>query len=379
MFRNRGKNVNRLTIGTLDIDKDDALHRIKTVLDSGFLSSGKEIVEFEHRVAQLHQKQFGIFVNSGQSALEVALELAKEHLKKGRPLKVLVPATTYAATLWSIINTGNIPIFCDIDSETFCIDYTKAPEEYDVALPVDLCGYPAGRPPNKDVFVIEDACEAMGNPKCTYGDIICFSFYVSHIITTGSGGMLCLNNGHLENCARSYIAHGRRYGGDFTKHTNKWVDKFFFDRVGVSYRGDCLHAALGLSQMEKLSNIVTMRKVNAIYLYSYLKKYNVPVQWPSKEYLNDCVFQFFPLVLKDNVDRTVVLENLFIRGVDSRVLFPLTTQPAVKALYGDISQNYPVSAKINAQGFIVGCHQHMDKEDMDCIASRIKAAIFYAA
>ncbi|KKM92084.1 hypothetical protein LCGC14_1221940 [marine sediment metagenome] len=367
--------MSRLTIGTLDIDKDDVLRRIKTVLDSGFLSSGKEIVEFEHKVAQLHQKSFGIFVNSGQSALEVALELAKEHLKKDRPLKVLVPATTYAATLWAIINTGNIPVFCDIDPNTFCIDYTKTPEEYDVALPVDLCGYPAGRPPNKDVFVIEDACEAIGNPKCIYGDIICSSFYVSHIITTGNGGMLCLNNVHLESYARSYIAHGRQYGGDFTKHTGEWVDKFFFDRVGVSYRGDCLHAALGLSQMQKLSNIIDVRKKNANELRRYLKTYKVPVQFPSDEYMNNCVFQFFPFVLEDGVDRTTVLKDLFNSGIDSRVLFPLTTQPAVKELYGDISQNYPVSARINTQGFIVGCHQHMSLQDMHIIASCLIGAI----
>lgn len=368
--------MNRLSIGVLDIDKDDVLRRIKAVLDSGFLSSGKEIVDFEYKVAQLHQKQFGVFVNSGQSALEVALELAKEHLKKDRPLKVLVPATTYAATLWAIINTGNTPVFCDIDPKTFCIDYTKAPEEYDVALPVDLCGYPAGRPPKKDVFVIEDACEAIGNPKCTYGDIICFSFYVSHIITTGSGGMLCLNDEYLENYARSYIAHGRRYGGDFTKYTGEWVDKFLFDRVGVSYRGDCLHAALGLSQLEKLSDIIHKRKENAKELRSQLKIYEVPVQYPSKEYIDNCVFQFFPLVLEDGVDRTVVLKDLFFNtGIDSRVLFPLTTQSIVKELYDDISQNYPVSARINSQGFIVGCHQHMALQDMKTIACCLIGAI----
>ena len=367
--------MNRLSIGTLDLDKDDALRRIKAVLDSGFLSSGKEIVEFEYKVAQLHQKQFGVLVNSGQSALEVALELAKEHLKKGRPLKVLVPATTYAATLWAIINTGNTPVFCDIDPKTFCIDYTKAPEEYDVALPVDLCGYSAGRPPKKDVFVIEDACEAIGNDKCTYGDVVCFSFYVSHIITTGSGGMLCLNNETLNDYAHSYIAHGRVYGGDFTKYTQTWVDRFLFDRVGVSYRGDCLHAALGLSQLEKLSDIINLRKKNAKELQFWLKYYGVPVQYPSDKYIENCVFQFFPLVLEDNVDRTKVLKTLFDQGVDSRVLFPLTIQSAFKNVYGDISQKYPVSARINTQGFIVGCHQHMSSQDIKRIAFCLKEVI----
>ncbi|KKM14304.1 hypothetical protein LCGC14_1707430, partial [marine sediment metagenome] len=143
-------------------------------------------------------------------------------------------------------------------------------------------------------------------------------------------------------------------------------------------RGDCLHAALGLSQLEKLLDIIPIRQWNAVKLRYQLKKYKVPVQWPLQEYLKDCVFQFFPLVLDDGIDRTKVLKGLFDHGVDSRVLFPLTTQPAVKALYGDISQNYPVSARINTQGFIVGCHQHMDLQDMQEIAGCIQEAIRYA-
>ena len=184
--------MKHIHIGTLDVDATEE-DRVVETIRSRFLSAGPVIDEFENKIAALHGKKHGIFVNSGQSALEVALKLAETRLCLGRPLRVLIPTTTYAATLWAVLNTGNISIFCDINPKTFCIDYTKVLEDYDVALPVDLCGYSANSPPEgKNVFIIEDACEAVGNKDCTYGDIICLSFYVAHIITTGSGGMICL-------------------------------------------------------------------------------------------------------------------------------------------------------------------------------------------
>ncbi len=367
----------KIKMGTLDMDNGDVLERVAGVLNSGLLSSGPPIDEFEQRVSALHGKKAGIFVNSGQSALEVALEFI--HSLSNEPLKVLVPTTTYAATLWAILRTGNIPVFCDIDPKTFCIDYSKAPKDYNVALPVDLCGYPAGRPSrddDQDVLVIEDACEAVGNPACTYGDIICLSFYVSHLITTGGGGMLCFNETDPDTWSRSFISHGRTFGGDFTKYADEWVDRFSFDKVGASYRGDCIHAAVGLSQLEKLHGIIDQRKKNAGALCEILNALEIPgLQSPSEDYVKKCVFQFVPLVLADNINREKVLKGLFKRGIDSRVLFPLTTQPIFQKLYGDISNDYPVSARVNSQGFIVGCHQHLDLEDMEYLAAALNEVL----
>lgn len=366
-----------INIGTLDINAAEEEKVVETIR-SGFLSAGPVIDEFEHRVAALHKKKHGIFVNSGQSALEVALKLAQIRLGvHHRPLKVLIPTTTYAATLWAVLNTGNTPIFCDIDPKTFCIDYTRVHPEFDVALPVDLCGYTSGRPLQKDKFVIEDACEAVGNYKCTYGDIICLSFYVAHIITTGSGGMVCLDDDYLAEHARSYITHGRKFGGDFTKYTDTWIDRFHFDKVGISARGNALEAAFGLAQLEKLDRIIQKRKENAKHFYDLWMASDIKsrILFPDIDYVSKCVFQFFPMVLENTLSRERILKSLFAKGIDSRVLLSLTNQPVFCKLYGNIENNYPTSKFINSQGFILGCHQQLDVLDIEYMFEALQQAI----
>ena len=260
----------KVSIGTFECEDTDVMAVVRA-MQSKMLSTGEELIEFEKEVAHRHCYEHGIMVNSGQSALEVALILAKVALKKPT-LKVLVPATTYAATLWAVINTGNEAIFCDVGDD-YNIGYGAFGEEArpnsdlkaDVILAVDLCGK-VTRPPDwirKKYFIIEDACESFGNRESNYGDITCFSFYVSHIITTGSGGMICLNNDDLAEYGRSYITHGRTFGGDFTKYKDEWVDRFLFDKVGTSFRSDNLSAALGLSQFKRLNSIIEQRRKNA--------------------------------------------------------------------------------------------------------------------
>ena len=367
----------RISMGVLDTDKTEEARVIDTIR-SGFLSAGPAIESFENKIAALHGKKYGIFVNSGQSALEVALVLAKECLGLyNRPLRVLIPSTTYAATLWAVLNTGNIPVFCDINRDTLCIDYSCAKDKvFDIVLPVDLCGYAAGSNISGS-YQIEDACEAVGNSFANYGDIICSSFYVSHLITTGSGGMLCLNDDYLVEYARSYISHGRKFGGDYTKYENVWVDRFLFDKVGISARGNALDAAFGLAQLEKLDRIIQGRRKNAEYFYNLWMDSDIKdkVWFPDIDYISKCVFQFFPVVLDNLINRERVLKFLFAKGIDSRVLLSLTNQPIFRKLYGNIENDYPVSKFINSQGFILGCHQQLNTSDMKYIFETLTQAI----
>ncbi len=372
--------MKRISIGTLDIDKTEEDRVIETIR-SGLLSAGPVIEEFEDKVAALHGKAHGIFVNSGQVALEISLVLARECLGiHNRPLRVLVPTTTYAATLWAVRQTGNVPVFCDVDSKTFCIDYSRAKDKkFDVALPVDLCGYPADRPPDKDntSFVIEDACEAAGNSYANYGNIICLSFYVAHVITTGSGGMICLNDDYLAEYARSYITHGRKFGGDFTKYCDTWVDRFLFDKEGISARGNALEAAFGLAQLEKIDRIIQKRRENAQHFYDLWMDSDIKdkVLFPDKDYISKCTFQFFPIILNGDLKREKVLKFLFANGIDSRVLLSLTNQPIFRKLYGNIENKYEVSKFINSHGFVLGCHQQLDDADMEYTFEILRRAV----
>jgi perosamine synthetase len=369
----------KISIGTFDCSEED-VKSVSNAMESGYLSTGPELKQFEKEVASYYGKNFGLMVNSGQSALEVALMIAKKKLNK-RILKVIVPTTTYAATLWAITNTGCVPVFCDIGQ-----DYNIGPnlldreyEDADVLLTVDLCGKTCFIPESvKDkYFVIEDACEAFGNKNCNYGDIICFSFYVSHIITTGSGGMLIFDDKEDLDYAKSYISHGRALGEDFTEHFDKWENKFYFDKIGSSYRSDNLSASLGLSQFKRLDKIIEKRKENAATL---IERYNESetlkdnYRFPSLEYWEDCVFQFFPILIKKDsyVNRESLLEFLYKKGIGSRVLLSLTNQPIVRSIFGEIEKDYPMSEYCNSNGFILGCHQKLTKEDMHYIIESLE-------
>ncbi len=361
----------KVSLGTFDCSQQD-IDAVVSAMKSGYLSAGKQMDEFEAGVADICNKNYGIMVNSGQAALEVALIAMKYKLQK-QQLKVLVPTTTYAATLWAILNTNNIPVFCDIGSD-YNIDNNKAKAlDYDVAMPVHLCGKTAHFISDKPI--IEDACEAFGNLSVGYGDFVCYSFYVSHIITTGSGGMICCDDKDMNDFIRSYISHGRVHGGDFTKHSDKWIDRFSFDKVGVSCRSDNLSASLGLSQLKRVEAIINKRMSNAdilinrLYSGTFWEEFSVPDSY----YWEDCIFQFFPILIKDErIDRKELLKYMYSKGIDTRVLLSLTNQPIVKKLYGDIEKDYPFSKYCNDNGFLVGCHQNLDSIDMHYIVDTIE-------
>lgn len=370
--------MHKISIGTFT-RFSNIIDNIKTAIDSGMLSTGTYIDMFENDVAKVHNKKYGVMVNSGQSALEVAIEMAKKKIGIDK-LTILVPSTTYAATIWAIKRSGCVPKFCDINAN-YTIDYSlldnRALKGVHVIMPVDLCGMSA-KPPKyilDNYFVIQDACEAFGNVHACYGDIICHSFYVSHIITTGSGGMVLCNDKKLIGFARRYISHGRRYGGDFTKFTDKWVDRFIFDDIGASYRSSNIDAAIGYSQLEFIHDIINKRKENANLLASGLnadKNIDKFLFIPDENYINRCIFQFFPLLIKyHSFDRNRFLKYLYKNNIDSRVLLSLTDQPAFIKEYGDIQSKYKMSEYCNKYGFIIGCHQDITEQEIEYVVDII--------
>jgi len=132
--------MKKIDLGTFECTQDD-IDSVTSALKSNMLSAGPILDKFENDVARYHNKNYGVMVNSGQSALEVAIEMTKVRLGKA-VLKIALPATTYAATLWSIVRTNCVPVFVDVD-ESYVINYNKIDigDDIDAILAVDLCGY----------------------------------------------------------------------------------------------------------------------------------------------------------------------------------------------------------------------------------------------
>jgi dTDP-4-amino-4,6-dideoxygalactose transaminase len=242
------------------------------VLSSGTWGiGGKEIERLEKRFARMHGVAHGVAVMNGTVALEIALKAGRI----GDGDEVIVPSYTFAATATAVLNVNAIPVFADIDPDTYCIDpqsvrgalspRTKA------IIPVHFAGHPADMDAltsiasDRSLFLIEDAAQAHlaawgGQPVGSFGHIGTFSFQSSKNITSGEGGIILTNDDSLAERCWSYHNCGR-------SPTREW---YHHPRLGGNYRMTQFQAALVLAQLTKARVQHRTRQRNAQYLASKL-------------------------------------------------------------------------------------------------------------
>jgi len=378
-------------IGTLNIGKQ-AKKQILKILDNNRLSYGPITNKFENKFAKLHNSKFAIYTVSGTAALQISLHAMKTIHGWKDDDEVLVPAITFIATSNIVLQNRMKPVFIDVNKETYNIDVTKIEQKITkktkAIIPVHLFGLPADMDEIKQIAkkyklkIIEDSCETMlvkykNQPVGSIGDISCFSTYVAHIITTGVGGIATTNNPKYAIKIKSLMNHGRdsiylHIDDDnnlSNKNAFKIIDRrFSFIDVGYSYRLTEMEAALGLEQLNKIKNIIRKRNINAKYLIRGLKKYNHLLQLPKILKDRGHSFLGFPIiVISKKIKRNDLILYLEKNGIETRYLMPLLNQPVYKKLFGNIEKDYPVAKYINKNGFYIGCHQDLKKEDLDYI------------
>jgi dTDP-4-amino-4,6-dideoxygalactose transaminase len=388
----------KITLGTLNINATGKKY-VNDALDSNRLSAGKYTKKFEDDFSQLHGCQYGIFMNSGTSALQVALAAMKEVHGYKPGDEVIVPATTFIATSNVVIQAGLKPVFAEVDPKTFNIDpvdlHYRITSRTRCVIPVHLFGLSANMPEicsmshKYDFQIIEDSCESMfagikGQPVGSFGDIGCFSTYVAHLVVGGVGGLITTNDKKLEEISRSFMAHGRN-----PIYTNIDMDdteddvirkemierRYEFERVGYSYRATELEAALALSEFQVWRKNIQTRRDNAALLTSLLS--DIPfLQLPyiPKGYTHS--FMMYPMVLDGWVDREKFLMHLEKSGIETRYMFPLLGQPVYQKLFPGLEHQYPVSKRLAKQGFFIGMHQGLTVEDIEYISEVMHAFQF---
>jgi perosamine synthetase len=388
----------KITLGTLNINAKGKEY-VNDALDSNRLSAGKYTKRFEDDFSQLHGCAYGVFVNSGTSALQIALSALKEIHGYQPGDEVIVPATTFIASSNVIIQNGLTPVFADVDSRTFNIDpkeiENKITPRTRCLLPVHLFGLPADMPEickianTNGLHILEDSCETMfagikGEPVGSFGDMAAFSTYVAHLIVGGVGGLVTTYREDYAHICRSLMAHGRDAiytnidddNEDSDELRKQMIERRYkFDRVGYSYRATELEAAIALSEFEQWRKNIQTRRDNAAYLTSLL--FDVPaLQLP---YIPDGYthsFMMFPMVAGHGVDREGFLMHLERNGVETRYLLPLLGQPVYQKLFPGLEHQYPVSKRLAKQGFFIGMHQGLTKEDIEYISEVIHAYRF---
>lgn len=151
--------------------------------------------------------------------------------------------------------------------------------------------------------------------------------------------------------------------------------RFMMIRLGYSYRIGELEGALGVAQLENKDFIINTRKANAKILTEGLKDVEQYLQLPYYPEYVEHSFMMYPLVIKDEREftRDEIVKYLEQNNIETRPMLPLLNQPIYKEIFGDIEKDYPVAHWINNNGFYVGCHHGLSKEELNMIIKTIHA------
>ena len=337
---------------------------VDRVLRSGLLAQGPEVSSFEKEFSKIVGDRECVAVNSGTSALHIALL----SLGIGKGDEVIVPSFTFAATANSVALTGATPIFVDIDPQTFCIDpiaIAKAITPKTKAIQVvHLYGLPAEMPAimklakKHKLLVIEDAAQAHlasveGSPVGTFGDAAAFSFYPTKNMTSGEGGMIVFKDSSVARTARLYRNQGmeKRYENEI---------------VGFNLRMTDIHAAIGRVQLSQLDGRTKKRQENAAYLSMHLSEYVVVPTVPE-----GYSHVFHQYTIKIEGDRDKFANKLTELGIGSGVYYPIPVHelPA----FGKKKKLSNTSAVCN-QVLSLPVHPLLSLKDLKKIVNAVKKA-----
>jgi dTDP-4-amino-4,6-dideoxygalactose transaminase len=297
---------------------DDERAAVDRVMRSGMLAQGPEVAAFEEEFSALVAGARCVAVNSGTSALHLALIATGI----GPGDEVLVPSFTFAASGNSVALAGATPVFVDIDPTTFCIDAAAAEaavtERTRAIMPVHLYGHPADMDAvmalaaKHDLTVVEDAAQAHaaswgGKPVGSFGAAGCFSFYPTKNMTSGEGGLVSTPSAEVERMLRLLRNQGmeRRYENEV---------------IGFNTRMTDLHAAIGRVQLTKLPAWTEQRQANARFLDENLEGVVTP---PVADGAVHVYHQYTVRVVGQ--DRDAFAAALTAAGVGSGVYYPVPT------------------------------------------------------
>ena len=362
------------------------------------LLPGKKVVEFERRVAAYMGKQHGVMVNSGSSALMVAMRLA--NLQEGA--EVITPALTFSSDVAAIYHAGCTPVFIDvgIDDYQAQIDQIEAsvgPLTRAILIPDlmgGICDWDRVREiaDRHDLFVIHDSADTLGGtlrgqPTAARADISITSFSPHHIITAlGTGGMVCFDDDGLLDRALSLRAWGRSsekflYGSRQADSDGRFLEDldgieydglFIFEEQAYGFIPSECGAAFGIEQMNKIERLWKLREERFLWHSEFLrqheKKFVLPTILPDTETTWLC----YPLQLRKDsgLRRRAFQQTLEDAGIMCRVIFSgnITRHPMMKGKpYRVHPDGLDHCDQIMEQGAMLPCHPTMSREDCDYV------------
>lgn len=383
---------------------------IAEIIKSNRLSEGKFVRSFEKEWAAYIGTKYSVALNSGTSALLAGLSAIRHTKNLGfyDKKKVITTPLTYIATSNAIIYANFEPVFADVKDDLTInpgqvegiLEEAKNPEDFSIILPVHLMGFVCdmkeiNRIAKKfGLTVFEDSAQAHGSTRDgkkagSLGDLSAFSFYIAHNIQAGEMGTVNTDDPEIYRLVKKIKANGRMCDCEVcTRSTGQcpkilannaeedFDPRFAHDMIGLNMKTMEFPAAIARAQLKKADWIVKKRQENVKYLNSGLEELSEYLGLP--EFSKEVSYLTYPIIIKKSsgIPRKQLRFMLEKKGIENRPLFGcITEQQAYSFLKKEYEGKLEKAKFFGKNGFYVGCHQYLEKSDLDRVISTIKQAV----
>lgn len=350
-----------------DLNKVKELFNKKNII----LTQSEQVKKFEKKWSEWLGVKHSVFVNSGSSANYITIKILDIINKDKNKNEIIVPALTWVSDISSVIMNGFKPIFVDINLNSLSMDLDQVLKKINKRTLAIFITHAQGFNgltdeflkviKKKNIYLIEDNCESLGSVYKgknlgTFGDFSTFSFYYSHQLTAGEGGMIVCSNKSDYKILQSLRAHG------WDREISKRKNTFNFINQGFNLRPLDISASIAMSQLKRLKKMVKTRKFNRDMIIKFLKK---SPKWdnqftffePSK-YLKPSWFSIPLLINRKYLKfKKTFLNKLEKNKIETRPIISgnFINQPAIKLHKLRFNKNnFKISQEIEDRGFFIG-------------------------
>lgn len=386
-------------------DEKEMIAVVDSALDF-WLTLGSKGIQFCNEFKSYLGEDFCLVTNSGSSANLIAITTLcspqiNNHMKPGD--EVITTAVTFPTTLNPIIQNGLIPVFVDIEEDTYNIDASKIEESITEKTRALVFAHALGNPVEMDkvmeiakkhkLYVVEDTCDALDSTydgkKCgTFGDFSTFSFYAAHHMTMGEGGAVCTNSLALYRTSLSLRDWGRacfcqtgeqnskgscghRFDYKFGDLPEGYDHKYVYNNIGYNLKPLDLQCAVGIEQLKKLKGFSEKRKRNFNVLYKCFKKYENSFILPRALPKADPSWFAIPITVREKAgftkkDFVTFLES---KGIETRMLFAgnILKQPGYMNINCRVAGDLKNTNQILLRTFFLGVYPGLTDEKLEYV------------
>ena len=355
-----------------DINNLDIESVVKS-LKSRDLSGNTETVKtFENKLSKFLGIKYVSSCSSGTAALHLALLCTG--IKQND--EVIMPNLSYIATANAVTYVGGVPVFVDVDLETWQIDVNKIEmhitKNTKAIMPVHLYGaVPELDKINRlakkyNLKVIHDSAEALGSKyknkySTNFRNVSILSFFPNKIITTGEGGALCTNDKSIYEMSENLKSQGLQ-----------GKKEYFHSQIGYNYRMPAMSAALGIPQIDRIEKNIKKKK----QLFGQYREELEPIGFKFQKInkVSSSSYWLIAALMPEGISRNGLKKHLYNKNIETRNIFiPLSKQLPYKDLTK--KNNFSNSDYISSNGICLPSSPNLSSKDFDHIIKTIKRFI----